>query len=62
MGTQTNQSAQGRRSAVFEAVVRAARKAGASEALAVCFAKYLLEDKKIRIVVRREGKEQDADE
>ena len=61
MSAKTDTPTGNRKNTIFEAVVQAARKAGASEALAVCFAKYLLEDKKIRIVVRREGKEQDAD-
>ena len=57
MSAKTDTSAGNRKNTIVEAVIQAARKAGASEALAVCFVKYLMEDSRIRIVVKQEAKE-----
>ena len=57
------ESAGDRRHKLFVVIVEAARKAGASEALAVCFVRQLMDDKRIRIVLKQEqGKETTADE
>ena len=57
MSAKTDTPTGNRKNTIFEAVVQAARKAGGSEALAVCFAKQLMEDSRIRIVVKQEAKE-----
>jgi hypothetical protein len=63
MSESPDPSAVDRRHRLFCVIVEAARKAGASEALAVCFVRQLMGDKRIRIVLKQEqGKETTADE
>ena len=43
-----------RRDTIFAAIVEASRKAGTTESKACCVAKYLMEDKRLQITVKRQ--------
>jgi hypothetical protein len=57
MSEKTEGIVESRRHRLFSIIVEAARKAGASEALACCFATRLMEDERMSITVKRQQEE-----
>ena len=54
MDPAVKQTPEHRRDTIFAAIVEAFRKAGATESKACCVAKYLMEDKRLQITVKRQ--------
>ena len=52
MSEKTQELVESRRHRLFSVIVEAARKAGATEGLACCFAKRLMEDERISFTVK----------